>query len=294
MKRVGAILKTIFMLVTMLALILSLTAATYAWFSTNRAVSTDSVTGRTGSDMVELQLSSQGGSAFRGQEEAAIVQVNQTVSTRLMPVSTADLQSFVYSPGTTYDTASGVSVASTFRLVDGENNYYHGRVYIRAVTQSAGVRMALYLDASGVSGGALAQAESGGLLGAARLGLTFNGADPMIFRLSQSENDDQVRNTMINGQLLADGQVLAYENGQVQAVDDPSVLVSQYTISLDGSTVTLPETPLVYLEPNEIYTVDVYFYLEGCDPDCADSISYDSADIHLAFYGLLVDEGAAR
>jgi hypothetical protein len=41
MKRFGALLKSIFLFVTMLALLLSLTLATYAWFSTNREVSTD-------------------------------------------------------------------------------------------------------------------------------------------------------------------------------------------------------------------------------------------------------------
>ena len=38
---------------------------------------------------------------------------------------------------------------------------------------------------------------------------------------------------------------------------------------------------------NQIYTLDVYFYLEGCDPDCSDGISQNMADIHLAFFGVL-------
>lgn len=44
------------------------------------------------------------------------------------------------------------------------------------------------------------------------------------------------------------------------------------------------------MELNRIYTVDVYFYLEGCDPDCSDGLSYQTADIHLAFYGV-IDRG---
>ena len=31
--------------------------------------------------------------------------------------------------------------------------------------------------------------------------------------------------------------------------------------------------------------LDIYFYLEGCDPDCSDSVSFDNANLHLAFYG---------
>ena len=37
---------------------------------------------------------------------------------------------------------------------------------------------------------------------------------------------------------------------------------------------------------------NMYFYLEGCDPDCSDSVSYDEADLHLAFYGVLSEEGS--
>jgi hypothetical protein len=293
MKRVGTILKSIFLFVTMLALLLSLTLATYAWFTTNREVSTDTVTGRTGSDTVALEISTQGGDNFQPQEEAAILQVNDTLSTWLMPVSTADLETFLYNPGTVYDETQQSSVAAYFEPVENEANYYHGRVYIRATTQDGTGTMALYLDESALSGGAIAQTEAGGLLGAARLGLTFDGEDPVIFRLTEEQNESQVRNTLINGSILSDGQVLAYANGQVQAVADPAVALRDYTITQTDATVTLPEQPLIYLEPNRIYAVDIYFYLEGCDPDCADGIAYDGADLHLAFYGLVSEEGVS-
>jgi hypothetical protein len=293
MKRVGTILKSIFLFVTMLALLLSLTLATYAWFTTNREVSTDTVTGRTGSDTVALEISTQGGDNFQPQEEAALLQVNDTLSTWLMPVSTADLETFLYNPGTVYDETQQSSVAAYFEPVENEANYYHGRVYIRATTQDGTGTMALYLDESALSGGAIAQTEAGGLLGAARLGLTFDGENPVIFRLTEEQNESQVRNTLINGSILSDGQVLAYANGQVQAVADPAVALSEYTITQTDTTVTLPEQPLIYLEPNRIYAVDIYFYLEGCDPDCADGIAYDGADLHLAFYGLVSEEGVS-
>jgi hypothetical protein len=293
MKRFGALLKSIFLFVTMLALLLSLTLATYAWFSTNREVSTDTVTGRTGSDTVALEISTQGGDHFQPQTEAAVWQVNDTLSTWLMPVSTADLKTFLYNPGTVYDETSQSSVAAYFEPVENEANYYHGRVYIRATTQDGTGTMALYLDESALSGGAIAQTQAGGLLGAARLGLTFDGEDPVIFRLTEEQNESQVRNTLINGSLLSDGQVLAYADGRVQAVADPAVALSDYTITQTGTTVTLPEQPLLYLEPNRIYAVDIYFYLEGCDPDCADGIAYDGADLHLAFYGLVSEEGVS-
>ncbi|MFQ9547592.1 MAG: hypothetical protein ACLRZ6_06905 [Lachnospiraceae bacterium] len=42
---------------------------------------------------------------------------------------------------------------------------------------------------------------------------------------------------------------------------------------------------------NQIYPVDVYFYLEGCDPDCSDAITHNEADLYLAFYGISGREG---
>lgn len=285
MKRIGTILKYIFWMVTILAMLLTATAATYAWFTTNRTVNTDSVSGRSGTDEVELLLSSTGGDSFYGSVQADIVQVNQTTATKLLPVSTSDLQTFVYNSNTNGD------MASYFQVVEQEKYYYHGRVYLRAVAQGqdTGARMALYLDQDSGSGGAIAQAASGNLLNAARLGLTFDGGNAVIFKLSDTENNasDQMRNTMLGNTLLGENQVLGYAGGVVQGVSDPSVSLSQYTISMENDIVSLPQEPLMYLELNRTYAVDIYFYLEGCDPDCSDSITYDEADLHLAFYGIL-------
>jgi hypothetical protein len=284
MNTLWKILKTIYWFITALALLLACGVATYAWFTNNRVVETDSVTSRSGSDTVELQLSSDGATFS---QEVGLTQVNTLELEQLMPVSTADLQSFVYCPSTQAD------LATQFALVEEEQYYYHGRIYLRAYAEGdhSGARMALYLDQGSEAGGNIAQAASGDLLSAARLGLSFQGGDSVIFSLSEEATGNQVRNTMLGGSLLSDGQVLGYSGGAVQATQDPSVSLEQYTISLEGDTVSLPETPITYLELNQVYTLDVYFYLEGCDPDCSDSISYDGADLHLAFYGILTEEG---
>jgi hypothetical protein len=284
MKRLGNIIKGIFWVITALALLLSGTAATYAWFTTNRTVSTDSVSGRSGTDSVALEISQTGGSSFRAEDEAAIVQVNDTSAEYLLPVSTADLQNFVYAPSTQD------GMAAHFQLVEDEKYYYHGRVYIRAAAEGQATgTMALYLDQISATGGEMVQAQDGNLLNAARLGLTFNEADGMIFRLSQDTNaaGEQARNTLLGGAVLGDDQVLGYSGGTVTAVADPAVDLDTYSISIVNNTVTLPDQPLMYLELNQIYAVDIYFYLEGCDPDCSDSVSLDGADLHLAFYGVL-------
>lgn len=281
-------LKTGFLVVTICAALAAMTAATYAWFTTNKAVSTGTATARTGDERLELQISSEGGSRFTDQETVSVFQVNQTDQKNMIPVSTDNLVDFVYAPFT-----SGGD-AKKFLRVEKEENYYHGRIYLRAVGDgfAADDRLALYLDQSD---GILASASSGMLLHASRLGLRFDNDKTVIFRLSDDTNpkDAQTYNTIINGERLGADQVLSYQNGMIKAVTDPSVSLSDYTISFETSSIRVPDKPLLLMEWNKIYTLDIYFYLEGCDPDCSDSVSFDQADIHLAFYGML-SQGADK
>lgn len=268
--------------------LLALAAATYAWFSSNRKVSTSTATARTGDETLELQISSSGGGGFRDNEKVSIAQVNQTDAKELLPVSTNDLSNFVYSP-VTMD-----GKASVFKPVENESNYYHGRVYLRAVGDgwSSGSKMDLYLDETD---GVFGSASRGNLLTATRLGLKFDGKSPVILKLSDSSSPkaNQVYNTVVGGVTLGANQVLSSNGSRVKAVKDPSKLISDYTIGFDGGSLQIPKEPLISMDFNKIYAVDIYFYLEGCDPDCSDAISFDESDLYLGFYGVL-NEGASR
>lgn len=280
--------RTWFLAVTTLFAVLAFTFATLAWFTANRAVQTNTATARTGDETLELQISSSGGSSFKSVETAQITQINQTNSEILLPVSTADLNSFVYAPFTKD------GKASAFKKVDDEANYYHGRVYLRAEGEGwpEGSRMNLYLDQSD---GLLGEAADGYLLNASRLGLIFNGdtSNPIILRLSESENPEnaQIYNTEVNGKILGKNQVLGYNDSGVFAIEDPSVSISEYTIDFSENQMKLPSRVLMSMELGKIYPVDIYFYLEGCDPDCSESIQLNEAELHLAFYGVLDQEG---
>lgn len=146
--------------------------------------------------------------------------------------------------------------------------------------------MKLYLDQSD---NILGQQVSGELLNAARLGLVFDGdySSAVILKLSDSSNssDQQVYNTEVNGQRLGDNQVLSYVNQSVQAVTDPSVAAGQYTVTFDNDSMQAPERTLLTMNLNQIYSVDIYFYI-GCDPDCSSYIQYSIADLQIGFYGI--------
>ena len=278
--------RTWFLSVTMLAAVLSLAAATYAWFTSNRAVGTSTATARTGEETLTLQLSSSGGSAFRDMQTASITQVNRTSAAKLLPVSTSDLVNFVCAPSTVADQAVH------FEKVENEAYYYHGRIYLRAFGEgfSGSQVMNLYLDQSERL---LGKNVDGRLLNAARLGLVFDGdtAKPIILRLSESSNPSDMRsnNTVVNGTKLNGSQVLRYRNGSVSAVRDPSVPVADYAID---ASLGLPSHTLLSMQIGKIYSLDIYFYLEGCDPDCTDSVSFHTADLQLSFYGVLAGEGS--
>ena len=272
------------LLVAVAAVLLVGGVATYAWFTSSQQVDTSVAAARTGEEAIELLLSSTGGADFRGAAEAAITQINQSDSGRLMPVSTANLQVFV--------TASAYNEAgypTAYAPVENEADYYHGRIWMRAAGDGVpeGSRMALYLDQRAASGGILAQKseENSLILNAARLGLALEAGDRVIFRLSDEENPDGARmnNTFIGDELQADGIVIDGSVAPAAAVADPAAAISSRAIGEDGTL----GAPLGYLDFGRIYALDVYFWLEGCDPDCVESISFDASDLHLAFYGVL-------
>ncbi|MBR1852613.1 MAG: hypothetical protein IJ794_05635 [Lachnospiraceae bacterium] len=287
MKQGKHILKTAYVAVTFVAVAMSFVAATYAWFSSNSVVQTDYVTGRADTDTVELQVSSSGGGSFAAQEQAAISQVNETSVEQLLPVSTADLENFVFCAGTVED------AAVNFVKVENEKYYYHGRIYLRAVAEghSENAKLRLYLDNADESGGALFQNMQGYMANAARLGLAFDGGNRHILRVSEYSNPEANRtfNTVLNGSTLGDGQVIDSSGSSLDAVDDPSEALAVYTIGAEGVTDNSVK-PLVTMNLNQIYEVDIYFYMEGCDPDCSDVAQLDALDFHLSFYGILTEE----
>ena len=84
---------------------LTLTTATYAWFTANRQVQTDRITGKTGSADVTLEISrtrepfSPGKAKDdSGNDISQVALKTPDAEDKLMPVSTADLSHFWSSP----------------------------------------------------------------------------------------------------------------------------------------------------------------------------------------------------
>ena len=265
MKEVLRWIKRIYFGLLFLSAAAAFTAATFAWFTANEKVETDLVRSRTGTAQLELEISRTNFNPDSS-HEVALKQPGNV----LMPVSTADLVRFAYNP-MTQD-----GIASQFLPAD-ESLYYHDMIFLRAKGEGfpAGTKLALYLDDE-IS---IAETISGELLSAARLGFRFDGGSPKIIALS-TENEG-TGNTQLGGVMLRPGQVIRLTDGVAEAVDDPAVPLSSV---LPGGQ------SLIDMELNKVYQIDIYFYIEGCDPDCtSEKVGLDSAALQLGFYGLLAE-----
>lgn len=288
MSRLGSIIKKAYLAVTSVAVIAALTGSTYAWFSANRITSTNLVSSRTDQMNVSLLLGTSPGGSAGGESEVAIARVNPDAAKEMMPVSTADLTTFFVSPYT------DEMKATTFLKVENEKNFYHGRIYLQAVAEGMpdGTKVRLYLDESAYGGGAILQNAPGYARNALRIGLKFDNGNPLILRASEDANPTEGRfyNTVIDGQLIESNIVLVQSGEKIAAVADPSVFYRTYCVGENGLPVDGTVKPLIDLELNREYVLDIYVYLEGCDPDCTNVLSLDTFDFHLGFYGIVTEE----
>lgn len=279
MNRTGERWKIAYILVVLLVLCVVGGGVTYAWFSSNSIVETDRVNARTGTDEIVLYVSAKGEGEFQKLSQVSPVQVNQIKEGRLMPVSTADLTNFVYND------AMENMVATSYERDAREIYIYHGRVYLKAESTDAQEKRKLALYFDGKEASEMFPSAKEEVRKAARLGLTLNGGTPRIFRLEEGHVGDAQANTTLNGEKLSENQVIDSSKEPFRGVEDPSVPMNGYLV--EGAE---QPTPIYILECNKVYTLDIYFYLEGCDPDCVTSLERTQVDMSLGFYGAVTTE----
>ena len=195
---------------------------------------------RTGTESLTLEVSSSGGSAFRNQSNAPITQVNEADASKLLPVSTADLVNFVYSPSTVDDQAS-ILKSWTERGTIITAGSICGRQEKASVRKQAGAL-------SGSVGWSSGRAADGQLLSASGLGWSLmRSGFCRILRLTETESpaSEQVYNTVIDGRTLGKDQVLSWTGTGVLPAADPSVPVTDYTAAFTSDGLNLPEQPLL-------------------------------------------------
>jgi len=252
--------------------LVTLTAATYAWFSFVPYTNVTPMTGAVGGGDGSLLISNRPDGVFDVTCDLILSSNTQT----LQPLSTADLQSFYTA---TAQTPAGVSVkfASADSIVD--TSTIHGTVYLK----SEGASHDVYLDRPGIFFGGDAQA-----LASLRLGLritSVNGTYTHIFAL------DDAGNTSGAGQRLTvetSGTVVSSigSSGDAVLVQDPAVQLGRYWAERTEDQITPGQEALCRLALDETASVEYWLYLEGCDINCINDVQSRDLALQLAFSGV--------
>ncbi len=263
------------------AALLSMAAATFAWYIYNTAARTTRVELAAGSS-VSLQISN----AYDGVYSSSTVM--EQFTGKLAPVSTDRISGGfqrVTDFGTEYNQQTGQyrSVAKLFAASIPEVNYYKTSLYLR--TNSSGLR--IYLSGIGYEDDSSEDPVSTAI----RVGIVAQGQE-YIFEINQAHNpnaDDNGAREPEGGYVLrsdrTDGSTVAFtplnpgnfcnydrQSGAVSLKPDS---VALFTMSGNGSG--------GYGAPVK---VDVYLWLEGCDEDCTLNLqAHTMENIALSFAG---------
>ena len=275
----------------MVALAATLGAATYAWFTSNMKVNTNSVSVHSDTSKLVLELGDADAGSWSQQGDASLASTASGSAT-LYPVSTFDLNGFA---ACAQNNSSGD--ATVFEQAkDNGSAYYHGWVDLRPTITGTGAskvkgKVSLYLAESLVPQGADAE-----LLRAARVGIKIsNGSQVLatnIFELDSSDSGHRGEHPTTAPAGLAgytDGMLLGWQNGQLACGADVKQDPAAFT--LDASeTAARPQNALATLALGQTYRLDIYYYIEGTDPDSADYLHQDPGTLHLALFATLDGE----
>lgn len=275
----------------MVALAATLGAATYAWFTSNMKVNTNSVSVHSDTSKLVLEL----GDADTGswsQQGDAFLSSNASDSVTLYPVSTFDLNGFAACAQN--NTAGDAAVFEQAK--DDGSAFCHGWIDLRPTITGTGAskvkgKVSLYLAESLVPQGADAE-----LLRAARVGIKVSSGGQVlatnIFELDSSDSGHRGEHPTTAPAGLAgytDGMLLGWQNGQLACGADVKQDPAAFT--LDASeTATRPQSALATLALGQTYRLDIYYYIEGTDPDSADYLHQDPGTLHLALFATLDGE----
>ena len=275
----------------MVVLAATLGAATYAWFTSNMKVNTNSVSVHSDTSKLVLELGDADAGSWSQRGDASLA-TNASGSVTLYPVSTFDLNGFA---ACAQNNAAGDATVFEQAKDDG-SAYYHGWIDLRPGITGTGAskvkgKVNLYLAESLVPQGADAE-----LLRAARVGIKISSGGQLlatdIFELDSSDSGHRAEHPTTAPAGLAgytDGMLLGWQNGQLACGANVTQDPAAFTLDT-GETATRPQNALATLALGQTYRLDIYYYIEGTDPDSADYLHQDPGTLHLALFATLDGE----
>ena len=270
----------------LLVLLAVLGAATYAWFTSNAKVNTNSVAVDSDSCELVVVLGDASSGTWSSSGEVAF-STNSPSDLTLYPVSTFDLSGFAECP---YTSADGSAVH--FEQAEDGQHFYHGWVDMRASVSGSGASkatgtVALYLADTLAPSGA-----SVDLLKAARVGLKLSKNGQVVktayFPLDTTPGSHTSEHPATSPQLpgYQDGMLLGWANGSLACANDAAEDYTSYLMG-SGESATRPAKVLANLEQGETYRLDVYYYIEGTDADSANYLYGDTGILHMQLFAVL-------
>ena len=274
-----------------LVIVAVLVAATYAWFTSNAAVNTNSVSVHSDESKLVVELGDAQANRWTQDGDVAFSS-NSPNSLTLYPVSTFDLNGFAECARTD---DSGRAVHFT-QAEDGQH-FYHGWIDIRANLVGSGAAKAsgtvnLYLGDTLAPEGADPE-----LLKATRVGLKLSRNGEVLqsryFTLDDAPGTHRAEHPATAPSLAgySNGMLLGWRNGALACANDNAQNFSSYVMQ-GGENATRPQNTLLSLDPGITYRLDVYYYIEGTDLDSADYLYNDTGILHVNLFAVLDGQGA--
>lgn len=275
----------------MVALAATLGAATYAWFTSNMKVNTNSLSVHGDTSKLVLELGDADRGSWSQQGDASLASTANGAVT-LYPVSTFDLNGFAACAQN--NSAGDATVFEQAK--DNGSAFYHGWIDLRPTITGTGAskvkgKVSLYLAESLAPQGADAE-----LLRAARVGIKISSGGQVlatnIFELDSSDGGHRGEHPMTVPAGLAgyaDGMLLGWQNGQLACGANVKQDPAAFTLYA-GETAERPQNSLATLALGQTYRLDIYYYIEGTDPDSADYLHQDPGTLHLALFATLDGE----
>lgn len=280
-----------YIVLVMVALAATLSAATYAWFTSNMKVNTNSVSVHSDTSKLVLELGDADAGSWSQQGDASLASTANGAAT-LYPVSTFDLNGFAACAQNNSNGDATVFEQSK----DNGSAFYHGWIDLRPTITGTGAnkvkgKVSLYLAESLAPQGADAE-----LLRAARVGIRISSGSQMlatnIFELDSSDSGhrgEHPTTAPVGLAGYADGMLLGWQNGQLACGADVKQDPAAFTLDA-GETAERPQNSLATLALGQTYRLDIYYYIEGTDPDSADYLYQDPGTLHLALFATLDGE----
>ena len=274
-------------LLAMVAIAAVLGVATYAWFTNNMKVNTNSVSVHSDTSELTLQMGDANAGSWSSDGDVAL-STNAPENLTLSPVSTFDLTGFAEC---LQDNSNGE--ASYFEQAEDGQHFYHGWVDLRPQVTGTGAskvdgKVSLYLDGSLVPEGADAT-----LLRASRVGIKISSGGQVlttdIFALDNSDGGHRSEHPATAPAGLAgyrDGMLLGWKDGQLACGEDVTQDFSGYVMDT-GDAAGRPSQALATLSLGQTYRLDVYYYIEGTDPDSADYLYESAGTLHVGLFATL-------